>query len=193
MAFAIILSACSAEDGEPGPQGPQGEQGEVGAQGEQGPQGLPGADGADGQDGADGNANVIFSNWINADWNSFDTPQTKEMRIPVPEIEDNNELRNNSLVYMYLRQYQRSSSYPMPNSGRWNNTWYSFTFGDTAPSRYGIMVLLESTDGVDLTEFQFAGSRGNRFRYVVVPENAQSAKLDYSNYEAVKAFYNLPD
>lgn len=197
----MLFLSCSAEDGAEGaigPQGPQGEQGlqgEQGAQGpqgEQGPQGADGQNGSDGQDGEDGNANVIFSDWMDANWDINDGPQSKTMRIAITEI-SNIELRNKTLVFMYLKQWGTSSIYAMPSPGRWSNTLYSFTFGANSVSFDGIIVRLESTNGVDLTELQYAGSRGNEFRYVLIPESAQSGKLDYSNYEAVKAFYNIPD
>ncbi|MEX0315436.1 MAG: hypothetical protein AB3N18_14765 [Allomuricauda sp.] len=185
MAFTV-LTACSGEDGEDGAVGPQG------IPGIDGQDGTDGADGQDGTDGQDGNANVIFSNWIAADWNVQDDARAKSMNLLIDEI-DNIELRNKTLVFVYLQQWGTSSIYPMPNAGRWSNTWYSFTFGNNGVTLNGITVTLISTNGVDLTEFQYSGSRGNRFRYVLIPESGQSGKLDYSNYEAVKTFYNLPD
>lgn len=204
LMLLIGLGGCSAEDGAEGPQGAQGIQGEqgqqgepgaageTGAQGEQGEQGEPGADGADGQDGEDGNANVIYSNWLDADWNGQDEPNRKLMIIPITEISQQ-ELRNKSLVFMYLSQWGTSSIYTMPGSGRWDNTFYNFTFGTNQPDFQGILVRLNSTDGAALDERQYAAFRGNRFRYVIIPESGQSGKLDYNDYEAVKAFYNIPD
>ncbi|MEK6152404.1 collagen-like protein [Flavobacteriaceae bacterium 3-367] len=192
MACMILFLSCSAEDGDVGPQGPQGEQGPAGAQGLQGEQGPAGADGQDGADGQNGNANVIYSNWIPADWNLLDLPRVKEMRIPVTEI-GIDELRNKTLVFVYFTQWGDGRVHAMPSGGRWSNTWYSFTFGNRGINSQGIVVLLESTNGVDLTENQYSGSRNNDFRYVLVPESAPSGKLDYTDYQAVKAYYNLPD
>ncbi|MCG8702399.1 MAG: hypothetical protein MI922_30385, partial [Bacteroidales bacterium] len=77
---------------------------------------------------------------------------------------------NNSLIVMYLQQYGTSQIYTMPSSGRWGNTWYDYTFGgNTASFTQKIYVKLKSTDHNDLTEYQYAGFRGNRFRYVIVP------------------------
>ncbi len=198
MACVFFLLSCSAEDGAIGPQGPQGEpgatgpQGEQGLQGEQGPAGVDGQNGQDGTDGEDGTANIIFSEWMRADWNDVDTAQLKTMHVPITEI-SSDELRRRTLVYMYLGQFGSNSRYPMPGKGRWSNTWYSFSFGSTTPGFEGIIIRLESTNGVDLTEFQYSGDRGNIFRYILIPESAQAGKLNYSDYEAVKAFYNLPD
>ncbi|TAI48523.1 collagen-like protein [Flagellimonas allohymeniacidonis] len=190
MLCIIFFLSCSAKDGEVGPQGeqgPTGPQGELGPQGVQGPQGETGQDGEDGQDG---NANVIFSAWIRADWNSLDLPTVKEMHVPIDGI-INNDLRDKTLVFVYFRQWGDGRIHVMPSEGRWSNTWYSFTFGLISVN--GITIALESTDGVTLTENQYSGDRNNRFRYVLIPESAQSSKLDYSNYDAVKAFYSFPD
>ena len=43
---------------------------------------------------------------------------------------------------------------------------------------------------------QFEGITYNRLRYVIIPGNVDlsgKSSLDYNDYEAVKAFYNLPD
>ncbi|NAY92174.1 hypothetical protein GTQ34_09600 [Muricauda sp. JGD-17] len=189
---STLFLSCSVEDGEDGAIGPPGLQGEQGLQGPQGEQGPVGADGQDGTDGQDGNANVIYSDWIDADWNSINLPRLKEMNIPVPELDDI-ELRNKTVVQVYLGQSGTNGVYAMPGTGRWSNTWYSYSFGHGTVTLNGIAIVLESTNGVDLTEDQYLGSRGNEFRYVLIPESAQSGKLDYSNYEAVKSFYNLPD
>jgi len=189
LVFAMVLTSCSAEDGEDGVTGPQGV---AGTDGIDGTDGADGQDGTDGTDGEDGNANVIYSEWLDANWNITDNATNKRMQISIAEI-SNTELRNKTLIYMYLRQFGTSSIYTMPSSGRWSNTWYSFTFGNNGADLDGILVALETTDGSDLTEFQYTAFRGNRFRYVLVPQESQTGKLDYSNYEAVKAFYNLPD
>lgn len=185
----MMLFSCSAEDGEIGPQGPQGPQGEQGLQGEPGPQGEQGPAG---EDGEDGNANVIYSNWIPADWNSLDLPRLKEMEIAIADL-DQFELEDKTLVFMYFTQWGDGRVHVMPSSGRWSNTWYSFTFGTISLTEIGLRVVLESTNGVDLEERQYSGARNNDFRYVIVPESAQSGKLDYTDYQEVKAYYNLPD
>ncbi|WP_282161273.1 hypothetical protein [Ulvibacterium marinum] len=186
LVVLVAITGCSAEDGAIGPQGPQG------IQGEQGTPGTDGQDGEDGEDGEDGNASVIFSDWIDPDWNIRDDARVKEMRIPISEV-SNAELRDKTLVYMYLRQWGTPSIYPMPGRGRWSNILYEFTFGATAPGADGILVRLSATVPEDLIDLQYAASRGNRFRYVLIPESSQSGKLDYTDYDAVKTFYNLPD
>lgn len=195
IVFLTVLSiaACNTE-GPTGPQGPQGPAGDPGVAGEQGPEGPQGPAGEDGEDGEDGNANVIYSEWLDADWNEKDDPKEKIMKITIDEI-SHNDLRNNTLVMMYLRQFGTSSIYVMPSAGRWSNTWYSYTFGNNVAGFDGIRVQLKTTDGADLTEMQHAGFRGNRFRYILIPggEQAKMRAGFFDDYEAVKEYYGIPD
>ena len=171
LIFSMGLIACSGEDGTDG---------------------IDGAIGPQGTAGQDGNANVIASGWIDADWNLTNNPNQKDMRIPITEL-SKTDLRDNTLVMVYLKQFGTSSIYTMPSAGRWSNTWYSFTFGDNLLGYDGILITLKSTDGVALTELQYAASRGNFFRYVLIPSNTimGSSTIDYSNYEEIKTFYHL--
>ena len=186
LIFSIGIIACSGSDGTDGVIGPQGPAGIDGSNG------SDGLDGSNGLDGLDGNANVIASNWLDADWNLTDDPTLKEMQISISEI-SNTDLRDNTLVMVYLKQYGISSIYTMPSAGRWTNTWYSFTFGKNTTGREGIVIYLKSTDGVALTELQEAGLRGNSFRYILIPTSTTSNKstLDYSNYNEIVNYYGL--
>ena len=182
VAFSV---SCSPEDGEDGAQGPQGEQGPAGQ------------DGADGEDGEDGNANVITSGWLDANWNESDTDTQKIMQITPEEIGiSNSDLRDNCLVIVYLSQWGDSRIYTMPSSGRWSTVWYSYTYGNTSADFSGIRIKLESTDGTTLTEYQYAGFRGNRFRYVIIPtNNTNRNSLNYTNmsYEELTNHFGLED
>lgn len=179
MVMFFSIAACK------GPTGPQGAAGEQGPAGSQGPAG---------EDGEDGNANVIYSEWMDADWNEKDDPKEKIMKITIDEI-SHNELRNNTLVMMYLSQFGTSSIYVMPSAGRWSNAWYSYTFGNNVSGFDGIRVQLETTDGADLTDFQYDSNRGNRFRYILIPGGEQSKMPSgfFEDYEAVTEYYGIPD
>lgn len=116
-----------------------------------------------------GMPDILYSAWIDADWNLTDNATNKGMLIPVTQL-TNQELRNNSVVILYLSQYGSSLLYQMPSSGRWSNVIYGFSFGgNTSTFTQKIYVTLKSTDGSALTEYQYAGFRGNRFRYVIIP------------------------
>jgi len=171
LIFSIGIIACSGSDGTDG---------------------VNGQNGLDGSNGSDGNANVIASNWLDADWNLTDDSTIKVMRIPITELSQF-DLSDNTLVMVYLKQWGTSSIYTMPSAGRWFNTWYSFTFGDNSLNYDGILITLKSTDGVALTELQEAALRGNRFRYMLIPTSTTSNKstLDYSNYNEIVNYYGL--
>ena len=149
-----------------------------------------------------GTANVMYSSWIDADWNLVDDPRSKTMKISANQL-SNNDLRNKAILLMYLKQFGTSSIYPMPSSGRWSNTFYSYTFGNNGVDlQQAILVNLVSTNGVDLTEFQHEGFRGNDFRYVIIPGgvpitgrigNGGSYKIDHNDYEMVKRYYGIRD
>lgn len=116
-----------------------------------------------------GMPDILYSSWIDANWNQSNTSTSKSMLIPVTQL-TNSQLRNNSVVIVYLSQYGTGQIYQMPSQGRWSNTAYSFTFGSAAAGfSQKIFIRLKSTNGADLTELQYAGFRGNRFRYVIIP------------------------
>lgn len=68
LLLVILLSSCEGEEGAPGPVGPKGD---AGALGEQGP---------------DGTANVMYSAWLQFDWNEDDEELFKRMSINEPEL-----------------------------------------------------------------------------------------------------------
>ena len=181
--LVLTLMSCSAEDGVDGQEGPQGIQGPAGADGQ---------DGVDGQDGQDGNANVVVSGWLPADWSFYDTPTKKIMRVVVDQFTQA-ELRNECLVMVYARQYGTSAVYSIPGPGRWSNVAYNLYFGSNSANADGILIEIKSTDGVALTDYQYDVARGNYFRYVIIPSSQTNRLPDLSDYEQVKAYFNLVD
>ena len=155
--LGLIFTGIACE----GPEGPQGAEGPRGEQGPAGPQGPM---------GEDGNANVIYSDWMDADWNYTDEPDRKEMRVEINQI-DYNVLRNNTLVVVYVSNYGDSSIYPLPSSGRWpdDEILYTYRFGDNQEDQTGLRISVMSIDGTNLEEVEYSGDRGNAFRYILIP------------------------
>ncbi|KQC30097.1 collagen-like protein [Flagellimonas eckloniae] len=190
----IALTGCSSEDGAVGPQGPQGVPGEDGSQGIQGEQGLQGPGGTDGMDG---NANVIYSDWFFPDWNEFDAPRAKRMIVTDPEFGQNYD--DGVILFYWITN--NGSTFLVP----WNS--YSTITGALNISRSmnvrgisgDVWITIRRYDQdfeVRDTFGQFEGIIYNRLRYVIIPGNINvsgKSTLDYNDYEAVKAFYNLPD
>ncbi len=198
LVIAIVgYMGCSGEDGDMGPAGPQGEQG---IQGEPGADGVNGTDGVDGADGAtgprglpgeDGNANVIYSDRFSPNWNLINQPRIKRMVINNPDFGRNYD----DGVILFYWTTGNGSTFLLP----WN-TFSSFD-GTLDTSRVSVIkggsgdAWIEIRKyGSDFTDSETVGS--NRLRYVIIPGGVNtSAKntIDYTDYEAVKNFYHIPD
>lgn len=202
----IGLAGCSADDGAVGPPGEPGKDGINGVDGKDGEDGTDGQDGADGTDGQDGNANVIYSDWFYPVWNEFDTPRAKRMVVKNPEFGKNYD--DGVILFYWITN--NGSTFLVP----WNT--YSSSTGALIISRSmnirggsgDVWITIRRYDRdfeIRDTYGQYDGITYNRLRYVIIPGNInaggksssnkdnEKSPLDYSNYEAVKAFYNIPD
>ena len=180
LTSSLLFIQCKGSQGEPGPQGATGATGERGATGNTGPKGETGT------------ANVIYSNWIGANWNSLDNPTKKVMTIESTRINQNSLDRD--LIMVYCKQWGTSEVYALPTNGRWGNVLYSFSL--IVFNFSGFLIEVKSTDGHILNDLETSAIRGNRFRYVIIPGSipaGRKAAIDYSNYEAVKKAFNIPD
>ncbi len=161
-----------------------------------GPKGDTGDTGPAGPKGDTGTANVIYSGWMDADWNVTDNATFKQMVIAIDETKITySDFSNKSLVLMYLKQFGTSSIYSMPGSGRWSNTNYSFMFGSNAVCCRGILVELSSTDGAALTDIQYAAVKGNKFRYIIIKGSIPTGKIRdprTMSYEEICHSYHIP-
>ncbi|WP_422079384.1 sterol desaturase family protein [Ulvibacterium sp.] len=196
--FAVLLILCfsvsCSKDEIEGPQGPvgaQGSQGEQGPQGEQGEQGEPGQDGADGKDG---NAEVFYSSWIPADFQGSST-SLKHMQIDFPsELPSAAGIRSTHTILVFFSGYGDGNSYLLPVLN-FRGAQFTYGYGSGTVTTGDISIRAQALSG-DLTQFQISPARGNKFRYVIIPPSIKiqgKSLLDYSNYEAVKKFYAIPD
>lgn len=187
LIFALFI-AGSVFYGCKGPEGPAGPQGAKGETGAVGPTGAQGAT------GATGTANVIYSPWKDLrgaeKWSGFGQ-QTLWVSFTAPEITD--AMLDKGLVYVYLKYTTSSSpiviSVPYAPEGfifhlykgglRLGRIWPN-ALSSTAPKTY--------SDATVLGGF-------TELRYVVVPgeKSARESGPDYTDYESVKKYYNLPD
>ncbi len=200
LAVTLItgFGSCSPEDGEIGPQGPQGEQGSAGPAGPQGPQGPAGQDGADGQDGEDGNAEVYYSDWIPANFTGSSTT-SKFMTIDFPaSVPSASSVSNTHIILIYFTGYGDGNVYLLPVLN-FRGAPFTAGFGSGSAASGDINITARSTSSSALSEFAISPDRGNRFRYVIIPPtvNVKSKegknKLDYSDYEAVKRYFDITD
>ncbi len=200
VAMFIFLDACKAEKGDLGPIGPigpTGANGAIGATGANGTIGATGATGATGTTGAKGDkgdkgdtgatgatgatgtANVQYSDWI-----PFTLTGTQSSNgttnIILPKITQ--EVLDKYLIFSYIKFNISNWVYSLP---------LSFPSGggkdETVAVRYYLgNVMITSNVTYNNTSF----------RYVLVPggvPTGRKAAVDYTDYEAVKKYYNLPN
>lgn len=168
LALIVALGACDKE-GDPGPVGAQG------PQGPEGPEGKPGA------------ANVIYSPWMDVDWNGIDEPTYKTMRMDEPQV-TSDFLENGGTVLYYIRQKTTDFEVVLALPYLSGSTYaYGVTQINEGQSRVGIIAT--TLDGSSLppdffSEFQF--------RYVLIPGGVIANGRVSTDYEIIKSRYNIP-
>lgn len=186
----LMCGACS-KDGDPGPEGPKGDQGEQGLQGEPGTDGEQGPQGPKGDKGA---ANVIYSPWMEPNWNLIDGDQQKRMEINAPELTFN--MWDTGFIYMYWKT-NNGTTFPLPYVSI--NAAGTPIISRTFLIRGGAKLWVEIHKYTSaLTVNEYSGGVYNRVRYVMVPGEIlaggrEASPVDFNNYDEVKAHYNLPD
>ncbi|ELR69838.1 hypothetical protein C900_04541 [Fulvivirga imtechensis AK7] len=177
VVLLLSFSGCG-EDGDPGPQGPQGEQGSQGETGDKGDKGDP------------GNANVIYSNWIKPEW--YESGSNYYIWYHVDE-NMTADVVDRGIIFIYYRS-SATSSLVMPLHYEPSDVDFIPLFQKYYQSiTYTIYLGAYSTNAS-----QLAAIRNNyQFRYVLVPGSnltgGKVAAVDYSDYDQVKIFYNIPD
>ncbi len=182
LVASLFLSGC---EGDEGPTGPKGDKGDSGTQGAKGDTGT---------------ANVIYSDWMSFPTAAAATKVRKNFSFPAPKITQ--DIIDSGHVYGYIK-HSSGGVHPLPYA----NTLTYTASGEQAGSYLNtILIGVGSisfnqdwlTPGTVPTVFADAntvvGSYTN-FRYIIIPggQKARVAGLDYSDYEAVKKFYNLPE
>lgn len=183
-ALFFLLCACS-KDSDPGPKGEKGDQGIQGVQGVQGEQGPPGT------------ANVRYSAWMRLDWNYRDATSVKEMAIEEPLLtEDFINKGGVLLAYLRYRNYGTTQVFQLPFSMRGEILSASMLLNP--PLLPGDAVVFIKNKSVDGTAPVF-GYQEDIFhvRYVLIPGGipvqAKADLPDFSDYQAVKAYYHIVD
>ncbi len=173
MAMFILLDACKGEKGDIGPVGPMGTNG---ANGNNGATGATGVTGATGATGATGTANVSYSDWVNVTFVGSGTSYIANVTAPklTQDILDKGD------VHIYWKI--GSSVYYIP---------YAQTIGTTTYTIFQVLTV----GNIRLTA-SYSGITGTQIRYVIIPggiAGGRRAAVDYSDYDAVKKYYNLPN
>ncbi len=176
--MALTSSSCDGEDGMDGAEGPQG---------------IAGQDGADGQDGQDGNAEVIYSDWIPANFEGSSS-SVKFMLIDFPpELPSAASIRDTHVILVYYSGFGDGNTYQLPVLN-FRGAQFTSGYGSASATAPDIIITARALSG-DLTEFQIDPARGAKLRYVIIPPNINVGRssIDYSDYEVVKKAFHLKD
>ena len=184
LVFGMAIMSCS-KDGEPGKDGANGTNG------------IAGTNGTNGQTGT---ANVMYSNWINQNWNFTDVPKYKEMRIVDNRI-STTFLNNGGIVLGFFR-FQENVVFQLPYTSTSQNNiraFYPVFFATNGEIRFAI----NSTDGTDLENIELTGGASSfnaQYKYVLIPGgvnivNRGITTPNYSkmSYKEICTKFNIPE
>lgn len=178
LCSSLSFTGCTGKDGAVGPAGPAG------------PTGAAGPAGATGAAGQTGNANVIQLSYSAKTWAAA-KGSVQQFVFPANIT---TAIMNSSalLVYMTDATPNNATPYPwyfipgiVPSNGVEHEFYYQTTFsGSTAGINIYRKVAATATIAVST-------------RIVIIPandiRNGRKAPVDFSDYNAVKAYYNLKD
>lgn len=170
VVVSFCFQQCQPKAGEPGPKG------DTGATGAAGPTGATGATGVTGPQGATGTADVQYSPWISTSFSGSGTLYTGTITAtPITQA-----VLDKADVRVYWNESGRVLSLP-----------YAETFGTTTYTVHQRIYVgrIELRASYALTTQQF--------RYVIIPGavsvGGRLAAIDYTDYEAVRKAFNIPD
>ena len=177
ITFLIIVTLSACSDGDPGPAGSQG------------PQGLAGAPGPQGEKGDPGTANVIYSEWMDLEWNGINELNYKTMKIEEPLI-TSEFLEKGGVALFFIRAQEGEVTIVIPTPYQVDKI-YLFSASQIASGVSSVGLVATSTDGSDIDEGLLAALD---VRYVLIPGGTLTTggRVDTS-YESLKALYNIPD
>lgn len=174
VSLSVILFTSCTKEGPAGPAGPTGAQGVQGATGPIGPQGIT------------GNANVTQYTYDN----TFDFGANLDFNLQVSTTLDT---MNRSLWFVYLKYAGGFDYYyPMPGLGYNGSSYYRNTFYYNA----SLNKVIHNITRVNGSGEVYSGIKIIRIyansALVGGRSGASSPVIDYTNYEEVRSYYNLP-
>lgn len=197
----VFFTVACTKEGPQGPAGPEGAQGEQGVAGNTGPEGVTGPRGAAGPKGEKGDkgdrgptgtANVIYSDWMDVEWEYEGDRLTNVMIFHDKHI--TRSMIDKGVIIMYLgieNIYGIRYVYTLP----WESGNERFTFGASqGGSDDGVLALdVESIDGTT----PIGDPGGYQVRYVLIPGGVYdpfATPLRKANdYHALCTYYGIPE
>jgi hypothetical protein len=180
----LLLSFTACKKGDPGAAGPQGPAGPTGTAGANGTNGANGATGPQGPQGIAGNANVKQYTY---------GPQNLAASYSTLQITTTLDTMNRSQWFVYLYYQPLDRWYFMPGSGPGGTTQYRVSMGYTNGK---VNIYIDRSGPGEL----YAQAKVIRiYANSVVAGGRMSGEatelpaIDFSNYEAVRKYYHLPE
>lgn len=203
LLMVALVASCSPEDGEDGTIGPQGLQGEQGPAGAEGMDGTNGADGAQGEQGEPGAANVIYSSWIDSEFDENIISTSASFSIDAPLM--TNEIINEGVILVFGRSRPFAPStdtdvYALPIVfGASRQQSYYFR-AEQAEELDIVVAAIEQGDPVGSPFFE-------AYRYILIPGEqpadtsgpgglgSKTEAVDYAKmtYEEIIEHLNIPE
>lgn len=192
----LLFASCS-KDGSDGAIGPQGPQGELGAEG------TAGAEGEQGLQGETGTANVIYSDWIDSEFDNNIIATGASFSIDAPLMTD--EIINNGVIIVFGR------SNPAPITNDTDVYGLPVVFGASRQQSYyfraeavgQLNIVVAANEQGDSVGSPFFGE----YRYVLIPGGqstegnsgpgdigSKTSAIDFTkmSYEELIGHFNIP-
>lgn len=179
--------------GTTGATGPRGATGPAGPRGVTGPAGPQGPRGATGEQGPAGTANVMYSDWLDPDWNRSNTPVRKVHHFQVPEITDEF-LDNGGIVLVYIRIEIAINAPEISLLPRQTMILNAYAYSAVLPNRHAISIMLGNGNALTIPD----ALADAKFKYVLIPGGVHiSARaengINLNNYQQVKQAFGIID
>lgn len=182
MAFRVsLMCALLAASGCELVRGPEGPQGDIGPAG---PAGEPGEPGEDGRSGEDGDAGILYTDWFEPDYGSWEYGYRLDtlvwsLEVAVPELDD--DIINNGVVLVYAQlDGYRKTFWPL---GRVVQLPFTIDYldGDRYTEDHWSYHAEVGTLTLELTNswnLYFFAPANHRFRFLLIPGGTQLAQED---------------
>ncbi|WP_205512513.1 hypothetical protein [Longitalea arenae] len=151
--------------------------------------------GDDGAKGDTGTANVIYSPWLDVNYDAVtntagDTVYYYQATIAAPKLTKAIIDSGTVKVYLNLGSAASPEVWPLPITDL-----FQFT-GITELGLYYTVGNINLFCDLDASTFTSSGTKHAQYRYILIPggvPTGRSAVVDWNNYEAVKRQFNLTD
>jgi len=173
LAVALTFTAC--KKGDTGPQGEKGDKGDTGATGNTGVKGDAGT------------ANVLYSPWLDVTYSLDAASGVFFTQITEAKVTDNLLSTGEIKVFLNFGTSDNKVISPLP-----------FVEGDVqiTPIYFVGGIELDANVNAGTVTSSTTGKKSRQYRYILIPGGASvrmDKKIDWNNYEEVKAYLGLKD